>query len=139
MTRSAKPRLVPLTSPFTSIDDALDDYRAGKMVIVQDDEDRENEGDLILAAESCTAEDVAFLRRWASGVICVPMTGERLDELTIPQMVERNEARLGTAFTVSVDAREGITTGISAGDRARTIRAGRLSRARHRHPSPPMG
>ena len=122
MTRSAKPRLVPLTSPFTSIDDALDEFRKGKMVIVQDDEDRENEGDLILAAESCTAENVAFIRRWASGVICVPMTGDRLDELEIPQMVERNEARLGTAFTVSVDAREGITTGISAGDRARTIR-----------------
>ncbi len=92
------------------------------MVIVVDDEDRENEGDLTLAAERCTPEAVAFIRRYASGVICVPMIAERLEQLDLPQMVQRNEARLGTAFTVSVDAREGIATGISATDRARTIR-----------------
>ncbi|MBI3521762.1 MAG: bifunctional 3,4-dihydroxy-2-butanone-4-phosphate synthase/GTP cyclohydrolase II [Chloroflexi bacterium] len=92
------------------------------MVVVLDDEDRENEGDLILAAEKCTAEHVGFIRKYASGVICVPMISERLEELDLPQMVVRNEARLGTAFTVSVDAREGITTGISAADRAHTIR-----------------
>src|SRR6266511_4368647 len=91
------------------------------MVIVVDDEDRENEGDLTLAAEKCTPEAIAFIRKYASGVICVPMTAERLEQLDVPQMVARNEARLGTAFTVSVDAREGITTGISAADRARTI------------------
>src|ERR1700716_3553622 len=92
------------------------------MVIVVDDEDRENEGDLTMAAELARPEDVAFIRKHASGVICVPMTTERLQELELPQMVSRNEARRGTAFTVSVDAREGVTTGISAGDRARTIR-----------------
>ncbi|TMF80543.1 MAG: bifunctional 3,4-dihydroxy-2-butanone-4-phosphate synthase/GTP cyclohydrolase II, partial [Chloroflexi bacterium] len=91
------------------------------MVIVVDDEDRENEGDLTMAAELARPEDVAFIRKYASGVICVPMTTERLQELELPQMVTRNEARLGTAFTVSVDAREGVTTGISAADRARTI------------------
>ena len=92
------------------------------MVIVVDDEDRENEGDLTMAAQLCSPEDVAFIRKHASGVICVPMTAERLNDLELPQMVSRNEARLGTAFTVSVDAREGVTTGISAADRARTIR-----------------
>src|SRR5512140_2475084 len=91
------------------------------MVIVVDDEDRENEGDLTMAAELCTPEDVAFIRRYASGVVCVPMTAERLAQLDLPQMVTRNEARLGTAFTVTVDAREDISTGISAADRARTI------------------
>ena len=91
------------------------------MVIVVDDEDRENEGDLTMAADSVTAEHVGFIRRYASGVICVPMTAERLAELDLPQMVARNEARLGTAFTVSVDARDDITTGISAADRAKTI------------------
>jgi len=79
-------------------------------------------GDLTMAAELTRPEDVAFIRKYASGVICVPMTTERLQELDLPQMVSRNEARLGTAFTVSVDAREGVTTGISAADRARTIR-----------------
>ncbi|MDP9265103.1 MAG: bifunctional 3,4-dihydroxy-2-butanone-4-phosphate synthase/GTP cyclohydrolase II [Chloroflexota bacterium] len=111
-----------MKSPFADIEDAVADIAAGKMVIVMDDEDRENEGDLVMAAESCRAEDVAFIRKYASGVVCVPMTGERLEELDIPQMVARNEARLGTAFTISVDARAGITTGISAADRARTIR-----------------
>src|SRR3982074_3556781 len=108
--------------PFASVAEAIDDIRRGKMVIVVDDEDRENEGDLTMAAELARPEDVAFIRKYASGVICVPMTTERLQELDLPQMVSRNEARLGTAFTVSVDAREGVTTGISAADRARTIR-----------------
>ena len=116
------PRAVAPEPPFTTVDDAIAEIARGRMVIVVDDEDRENEGDLTMAAESVTAEDVAFIRKYASGVICVPMTAERLEELDIPQMVERNEARLGTAFTVSVDAREDITTGISAADRAHTIR-----------------
>ena len=111
-----------VTAPFATVEEALADIAAGKMVIVVDDEDRENEGDLTMAAELCTPEDVAFIRKYASGVICVPMTTERLEQMDLPQMVARNEARLGTAFTVSVDAREGITTGISAADRARTIR-----------------
>ena len=114
--------MVAPPSPFASVPEAIDDIRRGKMVVVVDDEDRENEGDLTMAAELATPEDVAFIRKYASGVICVPMTAERLQELDLPQMVSRNEARLGTAFTVSVDAREGVTTGISAADRARTIR-----------------
>jgi 3,4-dihydroxy 2-butanone 4-phosphate synthase/GTP cyclohydrolase II len=109
-------------SPFASVAETIDDIRRGKMVIVVDDEDRENEGDLTMAAELAGPEDVAFIRKYASGVICVPMTVQRLRELDLPQMVSRNEARLGTAFTVSVDAREGVTTGISAADRARTIK-----------------
>jgi 3,4-dihydroxy 2-butanone 4-phosphate synthase/GTP cyclohydrolase II len=109
-------------SSFATIDVAIDEIKRGRMVIVVDDEDRENEGDLTMAAELCSPEAVAFIRKYASGVICVPMTAERLDQLDLPQMVMRNEARLGTAFTVSVDAREGVTTGISAADRARTIR-----------------
>jgi 3,4-dihydroxy 2-butanone 4-phosphate synthase/GTP cyclohydrolase II len=109
-------------STFASVGEAIEDIKRGKMVIVVDDEDRENEGDLTMAAELCGPEDVAFIRKYASGVICVPMTAERLEELDLPQMVTRNEARLGTAFTVSVDAREGVTTGISAADRSRTIK-----------------
>jgi len=116
------PSAVSPNPPFTSVDDAIAEIAKGRMIIVVDDEDRENEGDLTMAADSVTPEDVAFIRKYASGVICVPMTAERLHQLELPQMVERNEARLGTAFTVSVDAREGITTGISAADRARTIR-----------------
>jgi 3,4-dihydroxy 2-butanone 4-phosphate synthase/GTP cyclohydrolase II len=115
------PRLVTPPPPFTTVDDAIAEIAAGRMVIVVDDEDRENEGDLTMAADSITAEHVGFIRKYASGVICVPMTAERLAQLDLPQMVARNEARLGTAFTVSVDAREDITTGISAVDRARTI------------------
>ncbi len=116
------PKASGLRPPFTSVEDAIAEIRRGRMVIVVDDEDRENEGDLTLAAECCTPENVAFIRKYASGVICVPMTDERLEQLDLPQMVARNEAPLRTAFTVSVDAREGITTGISAADRSRTIR-----------------
>jgi 3,4-dihydroxy 2-butanone 4-phosphate synthase/GTP cyclohydrolase II len=117
---SRRPRLVS-RSPFTTIENAVEEIRRGRMVIVLDDEERENEGDLVMAAEMCRPEDVAFIRKYASGVICVPMSPEKVKELDLPQMVAQNEARLGTAFTVSVDAREGITTGISAADRARTI------------------
>ena len=116
------PRIVSPQPPFSTVDQAIAEIAAGRMIIVVDDEDRENEGDLTLAAEACTPEMVAFIRKYASGVICVPMTTERLEQLDLPQMVQRNEARLGTAFTVTVDARDGITTGISAADRARTIR-----------------
>ena len=118
-----RPKLVASRqAPFATVEEAIRDIAGGRMVIVVDDEDRENEGDLTMAAQLCTPENVAFIRKHASGVICVPMTVERLDELDLPQMVSRNEARLGTAFTVSVDARDGVTTGISATDRARTIR-----------------
>jgi len=121
-TNKSRPRVVKPATPFSTVPEVIDQIARGRMVIVLDDEDRENEGDLVMAAESVTPEDLAFIRRYASGVICVPMTPERLEELDIPQMVMRNEARLGTAFTVSVDAREGITTGISAADRAATVR-----------------
>jgi len=120
---AVRPKLVASRqAPFATVEEAIRDIAGGRMVIVVDDEDRENEGDLTMAAQLCTPENVAFIRKHASGVICVPMTVERLDELDLPQMVSRNEARLGTAFTVSVDARDGVTTGISATDRARTIR-----------------
>ncbi len=108
-------------SPFATIDEAVADVAAGRMVIVVDDEDRENEGDITMAAEHCTIEHIAFMRRHCSGVICVPVSAERIAALDLPQMVANNSARLGTAFTVSVDAADGISTGISASDRARTI------------------
>src|SRR5437867_7333127 len=117
-----RPRVVAPRSAFATVPEAIDEIKRGRMVIVVDDEDRENEGDLTMAAQLCEPSDVAFIRKYASGVICVPMTAERLEALDLPQMVTRNEARLGTAFTVSVDAREGVSTGISAADRARTIR-----------------
>ncbi len=102
-----------------SIEEAIEEYRAGRFVIIVDDEDRENEGDLAFAAEFATPENIAFMLRYTSGVICVPMTGEKLDRLRIPMMVQHNQATFGTAFTVSVDARDGVSTGISAADRAR--------------------
>ena len=112
----------PLTQgPLDSVEDAIEEYRRGRFVIIVDDESRENEGDLCLAGEFATPENVAFMLRYTSGVICVPMTGARLDALHIPMMVQNNQATFGTAFTVSVDAREGVTTGISAADRAQAI------------------
>lgn len=102
---------------------AIEDIKAGKFVIVVDDEDRENEGDLIMAAEMVTTEAIAFMVKHTSGIICMPMTGERLDQLQIPQMVSINTANYRTAFTVSVDCRHGTTTGVSASDRCKTIRA----------------
>ena len=109
-------------NPFDAIEDAIDDIRAGKMVVVLDDEDRENEGDLVMAAEKVTPEAINFMRKEAGGLICVPMLGSRLDELQIPQMVRDNTAVHETAFTVSVEARGRTTTGISAHDRAATIK-----------------
>jgi 3,4-dihydroxy 2-butanone 4-phosphate synthase/GTP cyclohydrolase II len=106
---------------LATIEEAIEDIRNGRFVIVVDDEDRENEGDFIMAAEKVTAESINFMAVYGRGLICVPMIGERLDELKIPMMVERNTAVLGTAFTVSVEAREGTTTGISAADRAKTV------------------
>ncbi len=106
-----------------SIEDIVADIRAGKVVIMMDDVERENEGDLIMAAEKVTPEAVAFFVRYTSGIICQPMTRERLDQLRLPQMVPENTESHRTAFTISVDYRHGTTTGISAQDRARTIRA----------------
>jgi 3,4-dihydroxy 2-butanone 4-phosphate synthase/GTP cyclohydrolase II len=109
--------------PLSPIEDAIADIRAGKMVIVMDDEDRENEGDLTMAAELITPDAVNFMTKHGRGLICVSMTGKRLDELHIPMMVAENTSRFETAFTVSVEARIRTTTGISAFDRAATIEA----------------
>jgi 3,4-dihydroxy 2-butanone 4-phosphate synthase/GTP cyclohydrolase II len=105
-----------------SIERAIADFRDGKAIVVVDDEDRENEGDIIFAASKATPELMAFLVRYSSGLICAPITGEILDRLSIPLMTPHNREKMRTAYTVSVDARDGITTGISATDRARTCR-----------------
>ncbi|MCP5162795.1 MAG: 3,4-dihydroxy-2-butanone-4-phosphate synthase [Hahellaceae bacterium] len=109
----------------------VDDIRQGKMVILMDDEDRENEGDIIIAAECVTAEHINFMARFARGLICMPMTRERCEQLKLPLMVQRNGSGFGTKFTVSIEAAEGVTTGISAADRARTVQvaAGRTAKA----------
>jgi 3,4-dihydroxy 2-butanone 4-phosphate synthase/GTP cyclohydrolase II len=108
---------------FSSIEDAVAEIREGRMVIIVDDEDRENEGDLVGAAEKATPEIVNFMARHARGLICLPLTEERCDELHLTTQVADNTSYLGTAFTVSIDARKGVTTGISAADRATTIQA----------------
>jgi 3,4-dihydroxy 2-butanone 4-phosphate synthase/GTP cyclohydrolase II len=105
-----------------TVETALLELAAGRPVLVVDDEDRENEGDLIFAAEHATRELLAFTIRYSSGIVCVSMGDERADELDLPPMTAVNQDRKGTAFTVSVDAREGVSTGISAADRAHTIR-----------------
>src|SRR3979490_1762539 len=107
--------------PFTDVPTALDEIRAGRMIVVVDDEDRENEGDLTLAAEKVSPEAINFLAKFAPGLISGAMTGERLDHLRIGMMTAENTSPYGTAFCESVEAREGVTTGISAQDRARTI------------------
>ncbi|MFC1952740.1 bifunctional 3,4-dihydroxy-2-butanone-4-phosphate synthase/GTP cyclohydrolase II [Chloroflexota bacterium] len=106
---------------LSKIEDVIEDIREGKIVIVVDDEDRENEGDLVIAAEKITPEAINFMATHGRGLICMPITGERLDELHIPLMVNDNTSQFTTAFTVSVEAKHGTSTGISAGDRARTI------------------
>ena len=107
---------------FASIDEALEDLKKGKFVIVIDDEDRENEGDFIMPAEFVTPKAINFLSKYGRGLICVAMLPERLEELKLGPMVQENTSRLGTQFTVSVDAVRGTTTGISAHDRAVTIK-----------------
>src|SRR6187455_886699 len=109
--------------PFSTIKDALDDFRAGRMVVVVDDEDRENEGDLTIAADKVTPEAINFMARYGRGLICLSMTPERLDELEIPQMVSQNTSRFETGFCVTIEAKRRTTTGISAADRAETVRA----------------
>jgi len=120
---SGKANTGPATAPLNSVGEMLAELRAGRMVIVVDDEDRENEGDLIMAAEHATAEAVAFMIRHTSGIICVPMEEAGLARLELPQMVPLNSESQRTAFTVSVDLRAGTTTGVSSADRATTIRA----------------
>ena len=107
--------------PFASIPDAAADICEGRMIIIVDDEDRENEGDLVCAAEKVTPEVINFMARHARGLICLPLTEDRCDELHLPPQVSENTSKLGTAFTVSIEARRGVTTGISAADRATTV------------------
>lgn len=111
-------RLGPLDSP----EDIIADIKAGKMVILMDDEDRENEGDLVMAAELVRPEDINFMARYARGLICLTLTQDRCRQLRLPQMTSRNEESLKTAFTVSIEAASGVTTGISAHDRSHTVR-----------------
>ncbi len=108
--------------PFSTIDEALEDLRAGKMIVLVDDEDRENEGDLCCAAEFVTPEMINFMSREARGLICLALDAKIVDQLELPMQVAENSSRFGTAFTVSIEAKHGVTTGISAADRARTIR-----------------
>src|SRR5881628_247676 len=100
--------------PLAKIEDAIADFRQGRFVIIVDDEERENEGDLTMAAEKVTPEAINFMATHGRGLICLPLTGERLDELNLPLMVGENTSKHGTAFTVSIEANRGVTTGISA-------------------------
>jgi 3,4-dihydroxy 2-butanone 4-phosphate synthase/GTP cyclohydrolase II len=110
-----------MSAPFASIEEAIEEMRAGRMVVVCDDEDRENEGDLTLAAQFATPEAINFMAKEGRGLICLALTPERCDELGLNLMAAKNESPFETAFTVSVEARDGVTTGISAADRARTV------------------
>jgi len=107
--------------PRISIKEAIEDIKAGKMVIITDDEDRENEGDLAIASEKTTPELINFMAKYGRGLICMSLTGERCDQLKLPMMVDENTSQHETAFTVSIEAKEGVTTGISAADRAKTV------------------
>lgn len=108
---------------LNSIEELVEDIRQGKMVILMDDEDRENEGDIIMAAEACKPEHINFMAKHARGLICMPMSRERCELLKLPLMAPRNGSGFGTKFTVSIEATTGVTTGISAADRARTVQA----------------
>jgi len=110
-----------MNDPFSTIDEALEDVKQGRMIIIVDDEDRENEGDLMIAAEKVSPEAINFMARYGRGLICLALTEERTQELGLAMMVENNQSPFETPFTISIDAREGVTTGISAADRARTI------------------
>ena len=109
--------------PLATIEEAVEDIKFGRMVIIVDDEDRENEGDLTMAAEKVTPEAINFMATYGKGLICVPMLADKLERLNLPLMVQQNTARLSTAFTISVDSLRGTTTGISAQDRSNTILA----------------
>ena len=114
---------------FATIEHAIQAIRAGKMIVVVDDEDRENEGDLTLAAEFVTPEAINFMAKYGRGLICLTLTEERADYLRLGPMSSENTSRFGTAFTESIEAREGVTTGISAADRAHTIKVALDSRS----------
>jgi 3,4-dihydroxy 2-butanone 4-phosphate synthase / GTP cyclohydrolase II len=109
------------SNTFCTIEEAIEDVKQGKMIVIVDDEDRENEGDLMIAAEMCTPEAVNFMAKYGRGLICLTLTEQRTAQLGLPMMVQENQAQFGTPFTVSIDAKKDITTGISAADRAKTI------------------
>src|SRR6202451_2167036 len=113
--------MTSVSTPFATIEEAIDDIRQGKMVVVCDDPDRENEGDLTMAAQFVTPEAVNFMRKEGGGLVCLALTPDRCDELGLDLMAAKNESAFETAFTVSIEARTGVSTGISAADRARTI------------------
>ena len=113
---------MPTHSPFCDVETALEEIRAGRMIVVIDDEDRENEGDLTMAAEKITPDAINFMAKYGRGLVCLAMTEERLDYLRLGQMSAENTSNFGTAFTESIDAKDGVTTGISAYDRSQTIR-----------------
>src|SRR5665213_3497498 len=108
-------------SVMATVPEAIEEYRRGKFVIITDDEDRENEGDLVMAAQFVTPDAINFMAKYGRGLICIPLTEQRVADLRLPMMSEQNTSGFGTPFTVSVEARTGVTTGISAGDRARTV------------------
>src|SRR5262245_56859811 len=110
-----------MARPFATVEEALEEIRAAHMVVVCDDEDRENEGDLTMAAQFATPEAINFMAKEGRGLICLALTPQRCDELGLDLMAAKNESPFETAFTVSIEARDGITTGISAADRARTV------------------
>src|SRR5256712_4410022 len=118
-------------APFATVEEAIDDIREGKFVVVVDAADRENEGDLTIAAQFATPEAINFMATHGRGLICLCLTEERCDELGLRPMTERNETPFGTAFTVSIEARDGVSTGISAHDRSRTIQVAIHPAAKH--------
>ncbi|HEX5766136.1 MAG TPA: bifunctional 3,4-dihydroxy-2-butanone-4-phosphate synthase/GTP cyclohydrolase II [Woeseiaceae bacterium] len=132
-----KTSIHPSAATFSSTEDIIADIRAGKMVIMVDDEKRENEGDLIMAAEKVRAQDINYMARYGRGLICLTMTRERCAQLRLPLMVDDTDRRHATNFTISIEAAEGITTGISAHDRARTVQVAVAPDARPEHLSQP--
>src|SRR5829696_8754563 len=119
--KGRKPMSSQATRVFSPSEEAIEEIRRGRMVVVCDDESRENEGDLTMAAQFATPEAINFMAKHGRGLICLSLTGERCDELGLDLMAAKNESPFNTAFTISVEARDGVTTGISAADRARTI------------------
>ena len=113
----------PFASPFSDVEEIVAEFRDGKMVIMVDDEDRENEGDLLMAAEKVSAEDINFMSRYGRGLICLTLSRQRCTQLDLPLMVQETDAQHATNFTVSIEAAQGVTTGISAHDRAKTVQA----------------
>src|SRR3978361_1434656 len=118
------------SAAFTTVPEAIEEIRAGRMVIVVDEEDRENEGDLTLAAEFVTPEAINFMAKFGRGLVCLTLSEERCEQLNLPMMTSRNGTSYGTNFTVSIEAAEGVTTGISAADRAATIKTAVARNAR---------